>query len=57
MGEIVNLNKFRKARAKAEAAARTAENRNRFGQPKTDRAKIRKETEKAASDLDSKRLD
>jgi hypothetical protein len=57
MGEIVNLNKFRKARGKAEAAARAAENRTRFGQPKTDRTKLRKETEKAATDLDSKRLD
>ncbi|MEA2757201.1 MAG: hypothetical protein QOJ54_3490 [Aliidongia sp.] len=57
MGEIVNLNKFRKARDKQEAAARTAENRTRFGQSKTQRSKIRKETDKAAGDLDNKQLD
>jgi Domain of unknown function (DUF4169) len=57
MGDVVNLNKFRKTRGKRDAAARAAENRIRFGQPKDQLSKARKEAEKAESDLDSKRLD
>lgn len=34
MGEIVNLNRFRKAREKAEREQRAMENRAKFGQPK-----------------------
>ena len=57
MGDVINLNKVRKARGKSDAAARAAENRIRFGQPKAQLSKARKEAEKAESDLDSKRLD
>lgn len=57
MGEIVNLNKVRKQRAKQGREARAAENRVVFG-----RKKDAREAEKAASDkadqtLDGKRLD
>jgi hypothetical protein len=57
MGDVINLNKARKARGKSDATARAAENRIRFGQPKEQLSKARKEAEKAESDLDSKRLD
>ena len=57
MGDIVNLNKFRKGLGKQNAEARAAENRIRFGQPKDQLAKARKEAAKAKSELDKKRLD
>jgi hypothetical protein len=57
MGEVVNLNRFRKARSKQDAAARAAENRLRAGQTKALRSKVLKDAEKAESELDSKRLD
>jgi hypothetical protein len=57
MGDVVNLNKIRKARDKRDAEARAAENRIRFGQSKTGATKARKEADKAKSDLDGKRLD
>jgi hypothetical protein len=57
MGEVVNLNRFRKARSKQDATARAAENRLRTGQTKAARSKVLKDAEKAESELDSKRLD
>jgi hypothetical protein len=39
MGEIVNLNRYRKLKAKAERAQRASEKRARFGAPKAERAK------------------
>ena len=57
MGDVVNLNKARKARDKRDAEARAAENRTRFGQSKQGQSKARKEAETAKSDLDGKRLD
>lgn len=57
MGDVVNLNKFRKGRGKRSAEARAAENRIRFGQPKDQLTKVLKEAAKAKSDLDKKRLD
>jgi hypothetical protein len=47
MSEIVNLNKARKARDRAEAKARAAENRVRHGRTKA---------EKAVSELEAARL-
>lgn len=38
MGEIVNLNKARKAKTKAKAAKAAEENRARFGRTKAERA-------------------
>ncbi len=39
-GEIVNLNKARKAKAKADAKARAGENRSKHGQTTAERARI-----------------
>ncbi len=36
MADVVNLNKARKRKAKADKQAKAAENRVRFGQPKED---------------------
>lgn len=57
MGDVVNLNKMRKARERGEAKERAAENRAKFGQPKAIREKQKKETVRAAKDLDGKKLD
>ena len=48
MGEVVNLNKARKARAKAGAKATAAENRAAHGRSRADRSLI--ETERARAD-------
>jgi hypothetical protein len=57
MGDVVNLNQFRKKRARGTAEKRAQENRPRFGRTKADSARTRKELEKSAKDLDDKRLD
>jgi hypothetical protein len=57
MGDVVNLNKFRKARDRRTAEDRAAENRARFGQAKDAKAKLRTEAEQTQKDLDGKRLD
>ena len=57
MGEIVNLNKARKARDKA-AAKRTAEaNRLTFGRTRAERDAARTERDRDATRLDGHKLD
>ena len=57
MGEIVNLNKARKARDKT-AAKRTAEaNRLTFGRTKIERLTTQKERDRDAAKLDGHKLD
>lgn len=57
MAELINLNRFRKARTRAEEAKKAEENRSRFG--RTKEQKRREETEQAqkSKDLDGKKLD
>ncbi len=57
MAEPVNLNRFRKARKRAEEIKRAAENRVAFGRPMAERDKDRGETRKTGRDLDGKKLD
>lgn len=52
MGEVINLNKARKRKARQEAAAQAAENRVRFG-----RSKEQKQHEAALAEEARKRLD
>ena len=52
MGEIVNLNRYRKLKAKAEREKRAGEKRARFGVSKSERAKTT-----AERTLDARRLD
>jgi len=57
MGEIVNLNKARKARDKA-AAKRTAEaNRLTFGRARAERDATKAERERASAMLDGHKLE
>jgi hypothetical protein len=57
MAEIVNLNRFRKARERDAKGQRATENRTRFGVSKDERAKKDAESRKADKSLDDKKLD
>jgi hypothetical protein len=57
VAEIVNLNKARKARARAEAKTAAAANRVKFGRTKADRDLAAAREDKARQELDAKRRD
>jgi hypothetical protein len=57
MADVVNLNRYRKQRARDADRKAAAENRRRFGRTKSDLAKTRREAEKAEKNLDDKRLE
>jgi hypothetical protein len=56
MAEIVNLRKLRKAKSRAEAKRRAAENRARFGRTKTAKDRDRLEAARDARALEQKKL-
>ena len=55
MTDPVNLNKVRKARARAEDKARADGNAVKFGRTKAEKAKDKAEVARAARDLDGKK--
>jgi hypothetical protein len=57
MTEPINLNKARKARAKAEDKRQAAENRVRFGRTGAEKQVSKLEAEKARRALDQKKRD
>ena len=57
MGDVINLTRYRKARAKLNRERRSAENRVRFGRGKRDRDEARYAGERCDRELDGKRLD
>ncbi len=57
MGDIVNLNKYRKQRQRTEQTEQAAENRVRFGRNKSDRTRTHSEQDRRSRDLEGKRLD
>ncbi len=57
MAEIVNLKDFRKNRARAEAEAKAAENRVRFGRTRDERARKAFEDQRAKRDLEGNRIE
>jgi hypothetical protein len=57
MGDVVNLNQFRKKRERRTAEKRAEENRVRYGLRKDERERARRVSEKAKKELDDKRLD
>ncbi|CUH66757.1 hypothetical protein TL5118_01890 [Thalassovita autumnalis] len=54
---VVNLNKFRKAKARAEKKAQADENAVRFGRTKVEKSLDRAQNTKAQQDLDGKKRD
>jgi len=57
MTEIVNLNKFRKARKRRDKATQATENKVRFGRTKADKAEDQDLAARRSKELDSKKLD
>ncbi|HEY0623272.1 DUF4169 family protein [Sphingomonas sp.] len=57
MADIINLNKARKAKAKATAAAKAVENRARFGRTKAAKARDDAERARTGAALDQSKLD
>jgi Domain of unknown function (DUF4169) len=57
MGDVVNLNRFRKRAAKESAAKVADANRARFGRSKSERTLEQQRSERASALLDQHRLD
>jgi hypothetical protein len=57
VGSVVNLNRVRKARKRAEAQQRAAENRAIFGRSKKERRDSDDSRRRSERDIDGKRLD
>jgi hypothetical protein len=57
MGEIVNLNQYRKRRERAERGRKASENRVRFGLDATERGRNASDRQARDKALDGKKLD
>ena len=57
MGDVVNLNQYRKQRSRAVSQKRASENRVRFGRTRSEKELARARADKAARDLEQKKLD
>ncbi|MQQ07299.1 DUF4169 family protein [Epibacterium sp. SM1979] len=57
MAEIVNLNRFRKDKARADKKAQADENAVKFGRSKSDKALETAKVEKFIRDLDAHKTD
>lgn len=57
MGEIINLNRARKARAKAEDKALAAANRAAYGRSKAEKTLFALDRQRAEKQLDGKKLE
>jgi hypothetical protein len=55
--EVVNLNKVRKARERAEREMQAQENRTRFGLSKFEKGRVNAEQRKLRTDLDGAKRD
>ena len=56
MGDIINLNQYRKRRERDEKAKKARGNRAKYGRTRADQASQRHEAEKTGEDLERKRL-
>jgi vacuolar-type H+-ATPase subunit H len=57
MGDVVNLNRYRKQRQRIEDAKQATENRVRFGRDKAERTRNKAEQERETRNLDNSHLD
>jgi len=57
MAEVINLNRFRKARTRVDEARQAEENRVRFGRTKAEKQQDQADADRAAKDLDGKKVD
>lgn len=56
MGDVINLNRYRKARARAEKERLAAESRVRHGQSRAEKQVLRREDDRRAAELEGKRM-
>ena len=56
MGDVINLNQYRKAKARAEKEKAAAENRVRHGRTRVEEQTTQRELTRQAVELDGKRL-
>lgn len=57
MSDVVNLNRFRKAKAKAEKSAKATTNRSKFGRTKAEKSRDKAEGERVRLLLDGAKRD
>jgi hypothetical protein len=57
MGEVINLNRFRKLRDQRRREQEAESNRAKFGRTRTESQLERKTQERARRDLDGKKID
>ncbi|MGE3936990.1 MAG: DUF4169 family protein [Rhodospirillaceae bacterium] len=57
MGEVINLNQYRKKREKDDGRKTAAENRVRFGRDKTERREAAFEAERREANLNGSRIE
>ena len=57
MADVVNLNKYRKTRQRAQSERQAAANRVRFGRSKPQAREAASEAESRRKELDDKKLD
>lgn len=57
MGDVINLNRYRKARARAEKQREAEANRARHGRTRSERTATRREQRRSDAALDGKRLE
>ena len=57
MGDVINLNRFRKAKAKTEREAQAAANRTKYGRTRDERLRQQDEAVRTAKELEGKKID
>ena len=57
MGDVVNLNHFRKQRSRGVSQKRAAENRAKYGRGKDDKTRLTLESDRTNRELDGKQID
>ncbi|MGH6881764.1 DUF4169 family protein [Hypericibacter sp.] len=57
MGDLVNLNKFRKARQGREEKRAAAANRGKYGRSKAELLEMKAERDRTGRDLDGKKVE
>jgi len=57
MGDVVNLNQYRKQRSRSASQTRASENRVKFGRTKDEKTRQWRDGERANRDLDGKQID
>ncbi|MBC7951718.1 MAG: DUF4169 family protein [Rhodospirillaceae bacterium] len=57
MGDVVNLNRWRKSKAKEEKARQAETNRVAFGRTKAEKQVTRQQTDQETKELDGKKLE